>query len=170
MNRGSLLRGLPCTLLLLVASACTKAPTPTPAGKPSADKPAPKPADKPADTPGEMQKGEPFAQVDAWDGPAARSEHNFASKQIVLHFAAPTAAYAATLDEIVVEGGVRKIKVTLLQPASDAVVATVVTDTACVIDEAKLAGKEPMQVVVRRMQKGAQYLVAPPWVLAMTQS
>ena len=114
-------------------------------------------------------KAEPFVAVDAWNGPAFRCQRNFATKTLVFHVDAPTAGYQLLLDGIETEGAVRKIKLTLLQPAQGAAAAQAVTDTTFALDEAKVDDRVKTRIVVRCMQKDAQYLVAPPWNLAMTQ-
>jgi hypothetical protein len=150
-------------VLVLACLGCSKpeaAPkesaAPTPKASGAADAPAP-------------AKAEPFTVVDAWGGPALRAQRNFATRKLVFHAAAPTAGYELSVDGFDTEGAVRRIKLLLLQPANGAAVAQVVTDTTCEIDDAQVDDRAKMQVVVRCMQKGAQYLVAPPWTLAMTQ-
>jgi hypothetical protein len=124
--------------------------------------PAPGPPSAPDSAPG-------FAQVAGWNGPAARAEHDAAGKRWVFHFAAPTAGYQLTLDGVAVVGKTRKVQLTLLQPAMQAVVAQVVTDANVAVDDSKLAGAEPVIVIVRRMQTDAQYLVAPAYDPALLQ-
>jgi hypothetical protein len=110
-----------------------------------------------------------FVQVAGWNGPAARAEHDASGKRWVFHFAAPTAGYQLTLDGVAVDGRTRKVQLTLLQPAMTAVVAQVVTDANVAVDDSKLAGAEPVVVVVRQMQTDAQYLVAPAYDPALQQ-
>src|SRR5262249_61663857 len=97
------------------------------------------------------------------------AEHDAAGKRWVFHFAAPTAGYQLTVDGVAVDGKTRKVQLTLLQPATNVVVAQVVTDANVAVDDSKLAGAEPVVVVVRRMQTDAQYLVAPAHEPALQQ-
>jgi hypothetical protein len=162
MVQGSFLRWLPGTLLLTLF-ACERSPdSPPTAQKPSlaTQEPRPTPPPQPA-------KAVPFEPIDAWDGPELRSEHNFATKQIVIHFATPTSGYHVVLDGIAVEGQKRLVRLTLLQPAASEVLKQAVTDTTITIDDDKLISPEPLVVVIRRMQTGVQYATMPPYVHAM---
>jgi hypothetical protein len=114
-------------------------------------------------------KPEPYTALDAWDGPALRSVHNFATKKVVFHAATPTPGYQFTFDGAVVEQGKRRLQFTLLQPAASAAQAQVVTDTVCEVDEDKVAGDAATLVVIRRMQQDAHYIVAPAYMAAMSQ-
>ena len=111
-----------------------------------------------------------FVQLAAWNGPAARAEHDPAGKRWLFHFAAPTAGYQLTVDGVAVDGRTRIVQLTLLQPAMNAVQAQVVTDVNVAVDDEKLAGAESVVVVVRRMQTDAQYLVAPAYDRALQRS
>jgi len=163
MNRGLLRTASWSSALVLACLGCNN---PDAAQKGGAA-PAPK-AGGAADAPAPA-KAEPFTVVDAWGGPALRAQRNFATRKVVFHAAAPTAGYQLSVDGIDTEGPVRRIKLTLLQPANGTAVAQVVTDTTCEIEDAQVDDRAKMQVVVRCMQKDAHYLVAPPWAVAMTQ-
>ena len=156
-----------CGAPLLVV-ACEK---PTAAGSHVAPSgaPSPAPSGTPAGAPGGVAQGAAllFVAVPGWKGPAARAAID-ATQKLVLHLTAPTAGYEATLDDVVVAGDAATVKVTLLQPASDVVVAQVVTDVMLAVDAGKLGGKAKATVSVRQMQKNAQYFVAPPWEPALT--
>ncbi|MBL8753365.1 MAG: hypothetical protein JNK15_08700 [Planctomycetes bacterium] len=142
---------------LLAACACSKpAPaTPTPAPNPT---PAPVP---------QKATPTPFTKVQEWTGPEIAAARPAADGPLVVTVAAPTPGYTLTLDTVAVQGGMREVQVTLLQPAADAPVARVVTELELVVDAAKLAGSEPLAVAVRQMQVGCHYLVAPPWARAV---
>lgn len=114
-------------------------------------------------------KAEPYTVIDAWDGPALKCVHNFATKKVVFHATTPTPGYQFTMDGVVTEQGTRKLQFTLLQPAAGAAQAQVVTDTVCEVDEDKVAGDAATLVVIRRMQQDAHYIVAPAYVAAMSQ-
>jgi hypothetical protein len=150
---------------ILAFPGCQKPSEAATNGDHEASAPPPAPVPAPA-SPG-------FAQIAGWNGPAARAEHDAAGKRQVFHFAAPTAGYQVTLDGVAFDGTTRKVQLTLLQPAMTAVVAQVVTDASVAVDDAKLAGAEPVVVpvvvVVRRMQTDAHYFVAPPYEPALQQ-
>jgi hypothetical protein len=114
-------------------------------------------------------KAEPYTVIDAWDGPALKCVHNFATKKVVFHATTPTPGYQFTFDGAVTEQGTRKLQFTLLQPAQNAVQAQVMTDTVCEVDEDKVAGDAATLVAIRRMQQDAHYIVAPPYVVAMSR-
>ena len=124
-------------------------------------------ATKPADN--GPAKAEPYTVIDAWDGPALKCVHNFATNKVVFHATTPTPGYQFTFDGPVTEQGTRKLQFTLLEPAPNTVQAQVVTDTVCEVDEDKVSGDASTLIAIRRMQQDAHYLVAPPYVVAMSR-
>jgi hypothetical protein len=147
----------PLLFVSLLAVACSGA------------KPAPATPDQPAAPTPAPAKAAPvtFTAASGWNGPAITASRTDANGPLVVHAAAPTAGYTLTLDTVAVQGDVREVQVTLLQPVQGAPVGRVVTDVELVIDAAKLAGPEPLAVAVRQMQVDCHYLVAPPWTRAL---
>lgn len=109
-----------------------------------------------------------FLPAPGWDGPTVAAQRAVDGRLLV-RIDAPTAGYTVALDDVVVKDGAREVHVTLLQPAADVVVAQVVTPLELRVDAAKLVGKEPLSVAVRRMQQGCHYFAPPPWLRAVIE-